>query len=182
MNLIPTTFAVVLCVAMASSPCNAAQGFRANLGGINQVGVPDHVYTLVKFTNIDFDTSNYYNTATHAWYPPAGLVELQSQVWLNAGAEITVSPTTTFVAKIVKNATFNRNGKQIDGTAVCTGIGTVGSAPYTAAMNVDCSDLAHTGDYYQVIVYASAYHGVHGGTSTIDGNHMHTFFSGISIQ
>jgi len=174
--------AFLFCISLACSPCHAAQGFRVNLGGISQAGLPDHVYTLVKFTKIDFDTGNHYNTAIHAWYPPAGLVELQSQVWLNAGAETAVSPNTTFVAKIVKNATFDSKGNQIDGTAVCTGIGTIGSTPYTASMNVDCSDLAHAGDYYQVIVCASANNSANGGTSIIDGNHVHTFFAGISIQ
>lgn len=142
-------------------------GFRAHKGGVEQPAVPNNAYTLVLFGATAFDDGPCFSLASGLWAPPPGLVTLNGQVWIDAGAG---GPNANFVAKIFKNGAKD----------VVAGIGTLCSQPGVAVIPFACVDQCEEGDTYGLHLWASALDPAIG--CTINGNPAHTWFSGAVIE
>jgi hypothetical protein len=57
--------------------------FLANKNGVNQT-LTDAVATKITFTNEVFDTGSYYNSATSVWTPPAGIILVGANAFINS--------------------------------------------------------------------------------------------------
>lgn len=142
--------------------------------------VNSNIYTLLKLETVNcgdaslLGTPSGVNAPSKAIMPPAGLVHFSGIVWLQAGA---ATSNGTFVAKVVKNSTFDANLHQqvyVHGAYdIGAGIGSNGSLPGTAPIPFSVIDIASPGDYYNLVLYATS----SGGNVTVNGHLAHTHMS-----
>ena len=146
--------------------CSVAQAQYAFYAQRSQswTGYPGAGYVIVPFQTTRVNDGSYFDVASSKWWPPAGPVLLQAQLFISDSGGIPVNPS--YVAKLIKN-------EWID---VCTGIGAAGSLWWTVVIQLSCSDRAQPGDYYRLAVAVSSL-----GPWTLDGNPAHTYFSGVAL-
>lgn len=143
---------------------------RVNLNGNDQQFVASNQYTLVPWSGVALNENSLWTT--QGMVPPAGNVNFDWQVWVNAGYGGT---NPSMVAKLIKNASWDANHHLISGIDVTAAIGGSNDQSGTASCGASVNDTANGTDTYNLFLYATASNPAVG--STIDGNPAHTWLS-----
>jgi hypothetical protein len=139
--------------------------FRVNLGGSNQVNIPDAKYVNAKFTTAVFNTGGLFNLTNSSVgpMPGPGTFQCDGQLWI--GGQVNVWG----VAKVIKNG-VPLGGD--DGGDVDAGIANAGAIQGWPAVTFPTLDECAAGDTYELIVYIA-------GGGQLDGNPAHTYWWGL---
>lgn len=149
-------------------------GFRIDLGGANQVGVPDRIYTPIRFSHLAYNTMPAGSVVItpgvdFTFVAPAdGLVHFGGQVWVIIDPTQVPPSNGSYDVQVFKNTTCAVVN------LMPAGIGG-GSALMWWAVSIplQTDDLAKKGDVYKWCLYSSA-SGSPPGTTYIDGHPAHT--------
>lgn len=142
------------------------RAFRADKGGVNQIGITDSTYVLLSMTNEVADQGAHYDAPNSRWTPPAGPIIISGQAWVSGGVSVGGGGYTDCVAKVFKN-----------GAGITTGIGTWCAFAGSMVCPIVCVDVANGTDYYEVFIFTTS----QGNVAQVDGNPAHTWWGGVSV-
>jgi len=143
------------------TPANLAARacFSVHKNSSDQSGIASATPTLLTFGAEEFDVGGYF--ASDTWTPPAGPVRLSAAAFISSGQTVSGETRLDFY----KNGSVRRYG-QVLYSPVAGAVGVYGTM----------IDVANGTDAYTVRIY-----GTSGGTLTVSGSPLLTYFMGEQI-
>jgi hypothetical protein len=128
----------------------------ANLGDKDQQGIPDREYTLIRFTNVKYNTFGadaFINSADDSYFvaPRSGIVRFSGQVVVVLDSSQPAIVQGSYVVRIFKN----HHCGEIEEPALIAGYGSPSSFWWVQSVPINGEDLARKGDIYRWCVYAT---------------------------
>jgi hypothetical protein len=152
--------------------------FSAHKNGVSQGGCPNLLYVPVTFSAVEFDNGCLFDTTNSWWKPPAGLVLLSANVWINAGAKYLDNYPGDGYSQCAKFHRSPDNGVTWEQVRANPGWNPAGY-PSTGGSTMCTVAMASGTDLFQLRMYTTSQDG--GSSCVIDGNPAHTWFSGALL-